>query len=125
MLVAHIHESVNGIVGILLNRIVHRVARNAVARTIIVHAQTAANIHKIEVKSHGSELHIELRSLAKRILDAANLRDLATDMEVNQLQAVGHLMVLQEVEGFEKFAGVQSEFATVATAFLPFAATRR
>ena len=125
MLVAHVHKGVDGIVGILLNGIIHRMTRHAIARTIIVYTQTAANVHKIDVETHSSELHIELRRFAQRILDAAYFGDLATDVEVNQFQRIGHFVFPQEIECLEKFAGVEPEFATVAAAFFPLAAAGR
>ena len=122
VLFAGIHKGIDGIVHILLNGVVHRVSAGAVARPVVVHAQTAANVHKVEFKTHLGELHIELRSLAQRILDAAYLGHLTAYVEVDELQAVHHLVLLQEVERREQFARVQTELAAVAAALLPLAA---
>ena len=61
-----------------------------------------------------------MRSLAERILDAANLRDLATDVEMNQLQTVLHSVLVDIVECREEFTAGKAKLAGIATAFLPF-----
>jgi hypothetical protein len=43
-------------------------------------------------------------------------------MEVNQPQAVAHVILVEQFKGLEQLRTVQSELACVATAFFPFAA---
>ena len=69
-------------------------------------------------------MHIELRRLAKGVFDVAYLGDLAAYVKMNELQAINHLFTLQIVDSREQLARVKSEFALVATAFFPLAATR-
>jgi hypothetical protein len=45
-----------------------------------------------------------LCSLAQRILDAAYLCNLASDVEMDKLQAAGHLVFHKEVESLQEFA---------------------
>ena len=86
ILVAGIHELGNGVVDIFLDGVVHRVLSARGAGAVIVHTQSAADIHKVDIKTGLAQMHIELHCLAECILDAADLRDLAPDVEVDQLQ---------------------------------------
>ena len=101
---AHIHERRHRVVDIFLYGIVHRVLAHRGAGAVIVHAQTAANIDKIDVEAHLEELYIELHRLTQGSLDAAYLGNLAADVEMNEFQRVGHLVPAQELDGVEQFA---------------------
>ncbi len=43
-------------------------------------------------------------------------------MEVDELQAIRHLVLFEQFQRFQEFAGIDAEFADVAPGFLPFAA---
>ena len=122
--VGRFHECIDAVVHIFLDGVVHGTL--AVARTgaVVVHAQPAAAVHELHVVAHVVELDIELRGLPQGGLYAAYLGDLAADVEVDEFQAVFQSAGFELVEGFEQFAGRQSELAGVAPAFLPFAASR-
>ena len=70
------------------------------------------------------QLYVELRGFNESRLDMANLRYLTTNVEVNQLQAILHLLLFQEIEGFEQLAGCQTELAGIASTLLPLATAR-
>ena len=55
-------------------------------------------------------------------LDATNLGDLRTDVEMNQAQAVAHAFLVEQFECFQQFGTRQSELRGVAAALLPFTA---
>ena len=71
------------------------------------------------------ELDVKLRSFAQGGLYAAYLGNLATDVEMDKLQAVFHAFGFQHVERFQQFTGCQAELAGVAATFFPFPAARR
>ena len=122
VLVAGVDKGVNGIVDILLNAVVHRVAAGAVACSVIVHAESASDVNQFDVIAHLAQLHIELGRLAQGILDAANHGHLAADVEMDELEAVDHVVLFEIVEGGEEFAGVESELASVSPTLFPFTA---
>ena len=124
ILVAGVDKGVHCIVDIFLDAVVHRVAAGTVARAVIVNAQSAANVHQFDVIAQFAELHIELCCFAQGILDAANHRHLAADVEVDELQAVHHVVLFEVVQCSEQFARVQPELAAVAAALFPLAAAR-
>ena len=88
ILVAGVDQGIDGIVDILLDAVVHRVAAAAGTGAVIVHTQAAADVHIFHVKAQFGQLHVELCRLAQGVLDAAYLGDLAADVEVDESQAV-------------------------------------
>ena len=71
------------------------------------------------------ELHVELRRLAQGGGDAANFRDLRTDVEMNEFQAVVHAHFVERLQGLQQFGRVEAELGGVAAALLPLARARR
>ena len=53
----------------------------------------------------------------------ANVGNLATQVEVDELHAVFHLLLLDVVQCFQQFGTVQAELAVVSAGFFPLAAT--
>ncbi len=122
VLVAHVDKGVDGIVHIFLYRVVHRVPGGAVVTAVVVHAQAAAYVDKVDVEAHRRELHIELRGLAQGVLDAAYLGHLAAYVEVYELEASCHVVRLHEVERLKELTRVEAKLAAVAAALFPLAA---
>ena len=60
VLVARVNEGIDGVIDILLDAVVHRVAAAAGACSIIVHTQAAANVDIFHLKAQLGQLHIEL-----------------------------------------------------------------
>ena len=60
ILIGHINESINTVVDILLNAVVHRTLRTGRACAVVVNTESTATIHEINVITHLVELHIEL-----------------------------------------------------------------
>ena len=122
--IGSLHKRIHAVVHILLNGIIHRTL--AVARTaaVIIHTQSTATIHKLHAIAHLMQLHIEHARLAQRILNAAYLRDLATDVEMDEFQALLHAILLNILQRRQQFARRQAKLAGIAAAFLPFARTR-
>ena len=121
---AGIDQRRNRVVYILLYRVVHAALARRGARAVVVDAQAAAYVDKLDVEAHVLELYVELRSLFQGVLDAAYFGYLAADVEVNELEAVGHFGSFEKIECVEQFAGVEAELAAVAAALFPLAAAR-
>ena len=71
------------------------------------------------METHRVELNVELRSFAQRRFDAAYFGYLTADMEMNQFQAIFHVLLIQKVQRFQQLAGGQAEFAGIASALFP------
>ena len=69
------------------------------------------------------EANVELGSLTESCLNAANLGNLTSDMEVDKAQTVVESHLVYLLEGCEQFCAGQTELRCIATAFSPFART--
>ena len=65
-----------------------------------VNAETAADIYELKRHAESAELRIELRNFTEAGLDLADVRDLVSEMEVNELEAVVYMSLgLDVIEG--------------------------
>ena len=120
VLVGCINEGVDTVVYILLDRIVHGALAAGRAGAVVIHAKTTATINEIYIVAHLVEIDVELCSLSESRLDAADLGNLASDVEVDEAQAVVESHLLNLVEGGEQFGACQTELRCIATALSPF-----
>ena len=67
------------------------------------------------------EANVELGSLTESCLDAANLGNLTSDMEVDKAQTVVESHLVYLLEGCEQFCAGQTKLRCIAAAFSPFA----
>ena len=75
--------------GVLLERVVD--GRFEVGlRAVVVHAQAAADVEVQEPGAMAGQVGVDPRGLGQRALDVADVGDLAAQVEVQQLEAVGH-----------------------------------
>ena len=93
--VRSINKRIHAIVDIFLYGIVDRTLAVWGACSVIIHAQTTATIHKSHIITHLVEVDIELSCFAKRCLNAADFGDLATNVEVNELQTIVHSHIVE------------------------------
>ena len=71
------------------------------------------------------QLDVDARRLGQGVLDVADVGDLAAEVEVDQLQAIGHAALLEVLERFEDFGEGQAELGAEAGARLPAARAPR
>ena len=121
VLVGSVNEGVHAVVDVLLDGIVHGTFGVAGACAVVVHAEAAAAVDKFDVEAQCVELHVELCRLAQGGGDAAYFGDLRTDVEVDELEAVVHAHLVEHLQCFEQFRGVEAELGGVAAALLPLA----
>ena len=123
--IADIYQCRNGVIHIFLNGIVYTTFTIGRTGSVIINAQSAADVHKLHIESHRVKLHVKLRSFAQSRLNATNLRHLAANMEMNQFQAIFQPLAFHKVKRFEQFAGSQTELAGITTRFFPFSTAGR
>ena len=88
--VADAGDAVHHVAGVLVERVVHR--RGEVgAAAVVVDAQAAADVDVLQARAHQLQLRVDVRELVDRVLDAADVLQLAARMAVHQLQAVEHV----------------------------------
>ena len=120
VLVGCINEGIDTIVYILLDRVVYRAFAAGRTGAVVIYAKTTATIYEIYIVAHLVEVDIELCCFAEGSLDAADLGNLASDVEVDEAQAVVESHLLNLVEGGEQFGACQTELRCIATALSPF-----
>ena len=123
-IVAHRLDVIDDVVGVFLQRVVH--GRLEVRlRTVVVHAETAADVQVLQARALLGELAVDARRLVQGVLDDPDVGDLAAEMEVEQLEAVFHPALLQLVEPAQDFGDGQAELRAVAAGRLPAARAAR
>ena len=122
VLVGCLHEGIDAVVDILLDAVVDAALAVAASGTVVIHTQTAAAIHKLDVEAHRVELHIVLCCLAEGGADAANFVYLASDVEVDEAQAVAQPQLVKHLQGHQQLGAVEPELRGIAAALAPLAA---
>ena len=123
--VGGVGEGVDAVVDVFLNGVVDRALAAARPRAVVVDAKSASAIDEVDVVAHVVEVDVVLCGFAQGGLNAAYFRDLAADMEVDEVQAVAHAQLVELLQGLEEFRRGESELAGVSSALFPFARSRR
>ena len=116
--VADLLHREHDVVRVLLHRVVHR-RREVRLRAVVVDAQAAAHVEVLERRAQLAHLDVEAPRLAQRVLDRADRRDLAAEVEVQELEAVQQVVGAQEVDRLDHLARRQAELRAVAARRLP------
>ena len=88
VLVGCIDKGVDAVVHVFLNGVVHRTLTRRRACSVVVHPEAAPTVHKVYVIAHLVQVDVELCRFAERRLYAPDFRYLASDVEVDEAQAV-------------------------------------
>jgi hypothetical protein len=122
--VAHRLDVIDDVVGVLLERVVH--ARLEVGlRPVVVHAQAAAHVDELEAGAFLHQFRVDARRLVERALDDADVRDLAAEVEVQELEAVLHAVGLEFLQTLADLGDREAELRAVPARRLPAAAATR
>src|SRR5438270_1689784 len=90
--IAHVHDVPDNVVGVFLEGIIGGAVEIA-ARSVVIYAQSTANIEITEVVTKLSQFGVIARGFTHRAFDRGNIRDLRADMKMNQLEAMGEARV--------------------------------
>ncbi len=116
--VAHLLDVIDDVVGVFLQRVVHR-RFEVRLRTVVIHAETAADVHELEAGALLGQLAVDAGRFVQRALDDADVRDLAAEMEVEELEAILHAALLQLFEAAQDLGDRQAELRAEAARRLP------
>ena len=111
-------DSVHDVAGVLVHRVVHR-RFEVGAAAVVVDAQAAADVDVFQTGAHQLELRVHVRELVDRVLDAADVLQLAARMTVHQLQAVEHVVSSQRLHQLENFGDEQAELRFLTSRVAP------
>src|SRR5205823_1663030 len=88
-------------------------------RTVVIDAQAAADVEVARLGPDSRQLHENPGRLRQGAFDVANVSDLASQVEMDQLEAIGQLAFLQVIKGLKHFRQGQTEFGAEPGAVLP------
>ena len=111
--VAHVLNVIDDIVGVFLQRIVHAGFEVGLG-PVVVDAQPAADVQVAQAGAGARQVHVHPHGLVDRCLDLADVGDLAAQVEVEQVQAIGHACIFKLLQRAHRFADRKSELGTVA-----------
>lgn len=95
--VADTLDVVHHVVGVLLKRVI-RTRFEVGLRTVVIDRQAAADVEIFESRATLHELDVHASGFVECALDVPDVWHLAAEMEVQQLEAVGHAAALQLFE---------------------------
>src|SRR5207248_776934 len=79
-------------------------------RAVVIHSEAAAHIEELHAGTDPRQFDINTSGLGQRILDVADVGDLAAEVKMDKLQAIGKIALFQVVYGFEDLRQCQAEF---------------
>src|SRR5690606_5094338 len=118
VLPAGLRNRIDHVVCVLLQRVVHACHRRGV-RTVVIHAQAAANINVGNVNTQCTKLCVEPRDFLKSALDVADVSDLAAKVEVDELQDVQPSEIAQAIHEHHQLGRAQAELGALTTRLGP------
>ena len=119
-LVADALDPEDDVVGVFLKGVVDRGDKVGL-RAIVVDAEPATDVEVLHPGADPRQLDVHPRRLGQGRLDVADVGDLAAQVEVEKLKAIGHVPLLEVLEGFEDLGQGQAELGAEAGARLPAA----
>ena len=118
--IADVHDVPDDVVGVFLERIIGRAVEIA-ARSVVIDAESAADIEISELMPELGELGVITGRFAHRALDRRDIRHLRADMEMNELETMREPGRLQHFARGDETGGVETELRVLAAARRPFA----
>ena len=116
--IAHGLQVIDDVAGVLLEGVVQ--ARLEVGlRAVVVDAKASAHIHVLQSGAGLVQFDVDPRRLSECALDDADVRNLAAQMKVQQLEAVFHAALLQLFETLQDLSDRETELRSVTAGRLP------
>jgi hypothetical protein len=94
LLVANLADVKNDVVGVFLQRVIGRTVKGRPA-AVVIHAQTAADIQRLDGETHFVKLGVKAGRLLHGLFDGENVRHLRADVEMQQFEAMLHFFRAQ------------------------------
>src|ERR1051326_4461192 len=104
LIVTNLFDCIDNVVRKLLRRVVRRRIKRRL-RTVVIDGHAAANVEQLDRHLHLVNLRVNARGFLHRILDALDVRELRTDVEVKQLQHVQPARFFDAPNDFQQLGG--------------------
>ncbi len=122
--VAHRQHGIDHVACVLVERVIH--ARLEIgSRAVVVDPQPAADIQQFEPRSPLVQVDIDSGRLVDCRLHLTDVGDLASQVEMQQFEAVGHAARFQFLQTGQQLADGQPELAAISSRRLPPSAPTR
>src|SRR5262245_38283698 len=112
-LVADALDAEDDVVGVLLQGVVDRRLEIGL-RAVVINAEAAADVDVLDARSGPVQLGVDACDLGQGTLDAADVGDLAAEVEVDQLQAVAQVSLLEVFQRLQCLGQGQAELGPIA-----------
>ena len=86
---------------------------------VVVNTESAADVDHSEAGAEALQFGVHANELDGGGLHVADVVDLAAEVEVQQVEAVAHAVLAEEVEGVDDFGDEQAELGTHAAGLFP------
>src|ERR1043165_9983283 len=118
LVITHLFDRVDNVVGKFLCRVIGRRVESCF-RSVVIDRHTTADVQKIDRRFQLVNLRVHASRFLHRILDALDVGELRTDMEVKELQHVHAIGFLQTADHLQKLGSSQTKLRGLATGFFP------
>ena len=122
--IADFHHLEDDVVGVLLQRVVHRGAEVRLA-AVVIHGQAAADVEKFQAGAQRAQLDVKAGAFLQGGLHAADVADLAADVEMQQPQTIKHIPLTENIDDAQHLTCCQAELGCLAACRLPTAGAAR
>ena len=85
--VANVGDVIDHVVRVFLQGIIRRAVERAAA-AVVIHAESAAHVHELDLKTHLEQLRVKPRRFLHRLFHRENVRHLRADVKMQQLEAM-------------------------------------
>ena len=118
--ITDLHDIVDDVAGVLVQRVVAG-AVEARARSVVVDAESAADIEVAEGMAHLAELRVKTGGLSRGTADGLDIGHLGTDMVVEKDKRIGHTLRMERVAHGDEIGGRETELGVLPAAGGPLA----
>ncbi|MEY5016665.1 MAG: hypothetical protein RIS92_3023 [Verrucomicrobiota bacterium] len=117
--VADLHDVPDNVARVLRKTVVGRAFERG-ARAVVIDAEAAPHVDVPHLVAHFRELGVEACGFANRAFDGANVGNLGTHVEVDELEGVGKACAFEHFARGNEVCGTEPELGVFTTAGRPF-----
>src|SRR5207244_2409419 len=88
---------------------------------VVIDAQAAADVDELQAGPEALHFDVDAGELDDSVLDVADVVDLAAQVEVEQVQAIAHVVSAEVFEGFHDLGNEEAELGADAAGLFPAA----
>ncbi len=118
-LAARLRHRVDDVVGVLLERVVHARVALRRSRAVVIDAEPTAHVDVRELHAHFTQFDVKAGNFLQPGLDEPDVRDLRTEMEVDELEDFELSRLAKAVDEFDELRRIEPELALLPGTLRP------